>query len=105
MPSCIENPEEFRSNVVKKFAELLKDIEKNEKKAANVEKAIYNWSIKEATNKRVLKRWNNPTFVRLYIDRFRTIYFNVKTDSYVNNNYLFDALPRWYKSRTSNKVH
>ena len=92
MPSCIENPQDFRSNVVKKFAELLKDIEKNEKKAANVEKAIYNWSLKEATNKRVLKRWNNPTFVRIYVDRFRTIYFNVKTDSYVNNNYLFDAL-------------
>jgi len=92
MPSSIENPEHFRNNVTGKIAELFKDIEKSEKKATNVEKAIYNWALKEATKKRVLKRWNNPTFVSLYVDRLRTIYFNIKSDSYVNNSYLFEAL-------------
>ena len=47
----IDNPETFRKNIRGKFQELLE----NEKKAINLEKGIYNYALKEATNRKVVK--------------------------------------------------
>lgn len=69
----IENPESFRKNVAVKINGLLKQ----EKKAANLEKAIYNYSLKEATQRKVVKKWDNPYFVELYTNRLRTIVMNL----------------------------
>jgi len=72
----ISEPENFRSNVRAKFNEILKD----DKNTNNLEKGIYNYSLKEATNRKVVKKWDNPYFVQIYIDRIRTILFNLKSN-------------------------
>ncbi len=72
----IENPELFRANICKKLNEYFKE----EKDAINLEKGIYNWAIKEATNKKVVKKWDNPFFVQIYLDHLRSIYINLKND-------------------------
>ncbi len=77
MPSRkIENPEQFRINIREKLSEFF------EKKtnAINLEKGIHNWALKEATNKRVVKKWDNPFFVQIYLDHLRSIYNNLKND-------------------------
>ena len=76
------NPNVFRPNLVSKFSEILED----EKKATNLEKAIYNYTIKEASTRRLVKKWENPWFMHLYCDRLRTIYFNLKNCC---NKYVF----------------
>ena len=70
----IENPEVFRKNIRSKFYALIGD----EKKTENLEKGIYNYSLKEATTRKVVKKWDNPFFIQIYIDRIRTLYFNLK---------------------------
>ena len=50
----IENPEQFRSNIREKLGEFFET-----KDAVNLEKGIHNWTIKEATNKKVIKKWDN----------------------------------------------
>jgi len=72
----IENPESFRNNITVKLNDLLKQ----EKKAANLEKAIYNYSLKEATQRKVVKKWDNPYFVELYTNRLRTILLNLSNE-------------------------
>ena len=47
--------------------------------AINIEKGIYNYTIKESTNHKIIKKWENKYFVQLYCDRFKTIYINLKT--------------------------
>jgi DNA-directed RNA polymerase subunit M/transcription elongation factor TFIIS len=69
----IPNPETFRKNFQQKFHEILE----NEPIAINLEKAIYNYTIKEATQRKIIKKWENPLFTRIYIDRLRTIYTNL----------------------------
>jgi len=69
----IENPEKFRSNVIKKINEKLY----NEKNSSNLEKGIFNYSLKEAEQKKVLKKWDNNRFINIYLDRFRSVYFNI----------------------------
>ena len=70
----IENPETFRKNIRSKFNDLIND----EKKSERLEKGIYNYSLKEATNRKVVKKWDNPFFIQIYIDRVRTLFINLK---------------------------
>ena len=78
----ISNPVDFRANVVKKLEPFFTNINENDttfagKNARNLEKGIYNWTIKEAGNRKVIKEWSNPHFVRLYADHLRSIYVNL----------------------------
>jgi len=69
----IDNPGSFRNNIRGKLQELLE----SEKKAINLEKGIYNYALKEANNRKVVKKWDNPYYVQIYLDRLRTIYINL----------------------------
>jgi len=70
----IENPELFRANIRIKLSSFFA----SEKHATNLEKGIHNWALKEATNRKVVKKWDYPYFVQIYIDRLRTIFTNLK---------------------------
>ena len=72
----ITNPETFRQNIHVK----IKDIIEDEKSAINLEKGIYNYSIKEASIRKIIKKWENPSFAQLYVDRLRSIYLNLKNE-------------------------
>jgi transcription elongation factor S-II len=69
----IKNPLEFRNNIRTKINEILK----NEKNSINLEKGIFNYSLKEADTKKIVKKWDNKYFVQIYIDRLRSIYKNL----------------------------
>jgi transcription elongation factor S-II len=80
----IENPDNFRNNIRQKLGKFFE----KEKDAINLEKGIHNWALKEATTKRVVKKWDNPFFVQIYLDHLRSIYLNLSNDkliSMVNN--------------------
>jgi DNA-directed RNA polymerase subunit M/transcription elongation factor TFIIS len=81
----VTNPENFRKNVANKFKNILTD----EKSCINLEKGIFNYSIKEANSRKIIKKWENPHFAQIYIDRLRSIYINLKNPellAMVNNN-------------------
>jgi len=69
----IAKPDEFRTNIKKKLNGFLN----NEKNSTNLERGIYNYSIKEAKNRKVVKKWDNPYFVQIYVDRVRSVYMNL----------------------------
>ena len=76
----IENPDNFRSNIRSKLNLILE----NEKHCLNLEKGIYNYALKESTNRKVLKKWDNPYFVQIYIDRLRSIYNNLSNKELID---------------------
>ena len=69
----IENSEQFRSNIRAKINEKLN----NEKHSSNLEKGIFNYTLKEATQRKIIKKWDNKHFVQIYLDRLRSIYTNL----------------------------
>ena len=77
----IENPELFRKNIRAKLAVYFE----KEKHAINLEKGVHNWALKEATNKKVVKKWDNPFFVQIYVDRLRSVYINLKNDDLIKS--------------------
>jgi DNA-directed RNA polymerase subunit M/transcription elongation factor TFIIS len=70
----IDNPDLFRSNIKQKLNEILED----EKNSNNMEKGIFNYSLKEADRHKIVKKWDNTHFVQIYIDRLRSIFANLK---------------------------
>ena len=72
----ISNPESFRNNIRKKIQLVLDD----EKKAINLEIGIYNYVIREANTKKIVKKWENQYFTQLYINHLRSIYMNLQDE-------------------------
>ena len=75
----VKNPAEFRKNVCLQLEQICSSppgFTKN--MIENMEKSLYNTSIKEAGERDIVKKWDNPSFVQLYTDRLRSIYINLK---------------------------
>ena len=71
-----ENPDQFRENIAVKLVQYLPHPEPD--LATNLEKGIYNYTINEAKNKRVLRTWAKDEFVILYLDRLHTVLSNIR---------------------------
>lgn len=72
----ISNPEQFRSNIRRRFEPILGDKDSS----INLEKGVFNFTIKEANARKIVKKWENPNFAQIYVDRLRSIYINLKDD-------------------------
>jgi transcription elongation factor S-II len=70
----ITNPDSFRKNISNRFNDVIPD----EKACINLEKGIFNYTIKEANSRKIIKKWENPYFSQIYVDRIRSIYINLK---------------------------
>lgn len=70
----ITNPEKFRQNIRERLRTIIDD----EKTILNLEIGIYNYAIKEASIRKIVKKWENTHFAQLYVDHMRSIYLNLK---------------------------
>lgn len=81
----INSPENFRINMAKKLSEKLENINNSKSKIKesiyiNLEKGIYNITLEDANKKKIVKKWDNPTFVNLYLTKYKSIYFNLTSE-------------------------
>ena len=70
----IENPQIFRQNICNKLQPIICD----NIICINLEKGVFNYALKEGTIQKIIKKWDNPYFVQLYLDRLRSVYINLK---------------------------
>ena len=77
----INDPERFRANVIIKLTAIIGD----NKISENLEKGIYNYTLKECEEKNLLKKWTNESFVLIYIEKLRTLIINLKDTNLLTN--------------------
>ena len=77
----IPNPTLFRKNIRIKIADL---IGVSDTLSQNIEIAIYNYAIHEASEKKIIKKWENPSFVLLYLNKMRTIFRNFENQTFLS---------------------
>jgi len=53
--------------------------------AKRIERSIFNYTIDISVKKQIKKQWSNPYFKNLYLCKLRSIYANLKSDSYIQN--------------------
>lgn len=75
----ITDSESFRTKVCNKLNEILND----ENASLNLEKGIYNYSLKEADRKKIVKKWDNKFFVEIYTSHLRSILNNLN-ENWIN---------------------
>jgi hypothetical protein len=76
----IKNPREFRNKMGVKLNEYLT----NPSHGHNLEIGIYNYALKECDERVVVKKWSNPLFVEIYLNRLKTVLTNI-TNPYLLN--------------------
>ena len=74
----LSNPSQFRNNIKNLIKEKL---DLTEDRAKNFEIGLYNHTIKECQRRKIIRKWNNPYFVVLYKDKFRSIWINLFKNS------------------------
>lgn len=72
----IDNVDSFRTNVRQKLDNIIQ----NETNSRNLEKGIFNYTLKEADRRKIVKKWDNKLFVQIYVDHLRSIMTNLKGD-------------------------
>lgn len=82
-----ENDEEVKQLVEprEKMIEIFNDLLKDKKLSQRIEESIFKNVFEVARERRVLKKWDNPIFKKMYVNKARSIYTNLKEDSYVKN--------------------
>ena len=74
----INCPIQFRDKWCKQFETMCSCSVRN---ARHLEQSIYNWTINRAEELEMIKRWDNPSFVELYVTRLRSVYTNLQSSS------------------------
>lgn len=75
----ITNSQVFRENIRVKLQDIL--CITDESISVNLEKGVFNYALHEAGRKKIVKKWENPQFVTIYIDRLRSVYMNLKNET------------------------
>lgn len=79
---------QFRKDIITLFEEMLKDHNSSQR----IEMSIFNSVFNIAKERRVLRKWDNPIFRKIYFNKARSIYTNLKKDSYINNPKLLQRI-------------
>ena len=75
----VSDPDTFRKEIRKYIFSKVED----EKISNNIEKSIFNFSIKKAGKMKVVKKWNNEYFVLIYMNKFKMIFHNLKNKTII----------------------
>jgi transcription elongation factor S-II len=97
----ITEPDVFRSNISKKLEEILE----SDTLAINVEKSVFNYTIQESSARKIVKKWDNPYFVQIYIDRMRSIYINLKNEEFKQQIKTGEITPQQLSSMTHQEMN
>ena len=82
----------FKSSIRNSSCNLFHKILKDDPKCRQMEKDIYNSCLKYANENSIVKSWENEIFKSLYLSRIRSIYTNLKSDSYLGNKNFKDKI-------------
>ena len=71
---------EFRNNM----RSMLRKMKFDEKTAINLEKGIFNSTCRVSKQKNIVRKWENEHFLRIYTDKFRSIWKNLANEEFYN---------------------
>jgi transcription elongation factor S-II len=84
----IENPTEFREKLVLQINKFIK----NKNISGNLEKSVFNYTIRQSKERKIVRKWDNKHFIQIYLDRFRSINNNINPKSSTFNKYLLQKV-------------
>ena len=86
----VDNPNDFRNEIITNLNKIIK----KKSISTNLERGIFNYSIRTAKERNVTRKWANEYFVMLYLDKFKSIYTNLNKKSTIKNSNLLKRLKK-----------
>ena len=83
------NNHEVRTKVKELF---INDLKLSDLESSDLEIGIFNYTVDYANSYKISLSWSSQLFMDTYINISRSIYSNLKKDSYINNKNLLDKL-------------
>ena len=74
-----------KDNFRQRYIQLLDNDLNDSKLSKNIEKQLYNSSIRLAKSRYIKRSWSNIIFKQLYISKVRSFYSNISETSYIQN--------------------
>jgi len=71
---------------------ILNKIIQNPKKTRTIEESIFRFTCQISDQRKVLKKWDNPIFRKIYINKSRSMYMNINSNCYINNTNLIKKI-------------
>ncbi len=71
---------DIRDKMISLFMELI-----DEPKATDLEQSIFDYSVELSKERNIVHSWDNKLFKHIYINKSRSIFTNLKSDSYIKN--------------------
>jgi DNA-directed RNA polymerase subunit M/transcription elongation factor TFIIS len=78
----------------KQIVDKINSVVEHFNKSRNIERSIYNYSIKKANENYIVKKWDNKKFKSIYFNKVRAVYTNLKSNSYVNNKSFVERVKK-----------
>ena len=76
----VQNVKLFRTTIQKYIDNIIND----NIISTNIEKSIYNSSIQKSKNEKIIRKWNNPYFVLIYVNKLKSILFHLNNFDIIN---------------------
>lgn len=71
---------------------ILNKIVNNFNKTKIIEESIFRFTCEKSNLRKVIKKWENPIFKKIYINKSRSIYMNLNKDSCIKNKSLITKI-------------
>lgn len=80
--------DEIRLNTAQLFNNIIKDKKLNK----IIEQSIFNYACDISDNRKIIKKWDNQIFKKIYFNKCRSIYINLDSSSYIKNTTLLNSI-------------
>lgn len=77
----ITDSDSFRNGVIEMLDTRINNIEVS----TELENYVVEYATKEATNHKIVVKWDNSSYVQLYLDRVRSIYLNLSNEKLISD--------------------
>jgi hypothetical protein len=64
----------------KKFRVALTSITEDALLSENIEIGVFNFSIQQANEKKMVKQWSNPLFCEVYLSKMKSLLYNLSPE-------------------------
>ena len=102
----VKDPCTFRKRITDSISKVVLETHENipanisKNLFENIERGIYNYCIGEATTNNIIKKWNNPYFVLLYINKLRMVLANINNEGLLEKIFSKEIRPHCIASMT-----
>jgi DNA-directed RNA polymerase subunit M/transcription elongation factor TFIIS len=78
---------DYRKNVIGLFTKVL-----NNNISDKLEESLFNYICEKSLQRKIIRKWDNPFFRKMYFNKARSLYTNLDKNSYVKNTYLISQI-------------